>query len=378
MDLSFIIPCYNAGLDVLHCVESIENSARYVRHEIIVVDDNSGKETLSILEELSNSSRIILHRNLNNLGAGVCRNIGLSKANGAYLQFIDADDLLCKEAVDDFIENRGLNADVYLFDYRCMRENKIDLVNSTDEIVFHVAEKKDLFYKVLSLDDKLFFLNLTSYIWNKFISRKFAESINLKFSHTPCFNDVFGCWTAMYFCERLVVFNSVGIYYRQHSDLQLSNQHDERRVQSLTVYNDTDKLIPLNSEMRPYYEFEKIKAIHWLNTRNPENLVKGKLDLKDFYYFLDEPFYIYGTGSKAMQFFERLSDTNLVLGFIDSDFTKSSSKLCNKKIHFIDEIVDDYKVVIASSFYREIVDILSSRNIEKYTTIEELPIRLLN
>lgn len=94
INLSIIIPHYNTHELLEKLLNTIpkENDL-----EVIVIDDNSDK-SLSLL------SKIISNVNLNNFvylknntevkGAGVCRNIGLKKARGTWVTFVDSDDYL--------------------------------------------------------------------------------------------------------------------------------------------------------------------------------------------------------------------------------------------------------------------------------------------
>lgn len=94
MKVSVVIPCYN----VEGYVEACLGSALQQTHpdlEVICVDDGSTDGTLRALERIRDrhSERVsILHQA--NAGATVARNTGLHTAQGTYVQFLDADDLL--------------------------------------------------------------------------------------------------------------------------------------------------------------------------------------------------------------------------------------------------------------------------------------------
>lgn len=64
--------------------------------ELIVVDDGSSDNTIAEIENYSkNDSRIKLYkRNRDPKGGSTCRNIGIQKASGNYIVFLDSDDLL--------------------------------------------------------------------------------------------------------------------------------------------------------------------------------------------------------------------------------------------------------------------------------------------
>ena len=84
MKISVIIPTYNESNAIGECIASLAKQT-YHDFEIIVVDDGSTDETPEKI-----SSRVTtLHQN--HLGAGAARNLGVKRASGEILVFVDAD-----------------------------------------------------------------------------------------------------------------------------------------------------------------------------------------------------------------------------------------------------------------------------------------------
>lgn len=89
--ISIIIPAYNAAPFIEETIRSI-NSQTYSNWEVIVIDDGSTDNTVSICDQLNYSKvKVIRQRNA---GVAVARNNGLLSANGDYVVFFDADDLM--------------------------------------------------------------------------------------------------------------------------------------------------------------------------------------------------------------------------------------------------------------------------------------------
>lgn len=94
MKVSVIIPVYNTLYeDLLQCIDSIIGQT-FTDFEIIIVDDGSSQEYRKFLNKLqAYDSRIkIFHKE--NEGVSVARNFGVAQAQGEYILFADADDLL--------------------------------------------------------------------------------------------------------------------------------------------------------------------------------------------------------------------------------------------------------------------------------------------
>lgn len=93
MDISVIIPAYNAGKYIENCIQSILRQDYPVK-EIIVIDDGSTDDTLEKCKFLSSSDERIKVVHTSNQGVSAARNYGLSIVSGDLVSFIDADDWL--------------------------------------------------------------------------------------------------------------------------------------------------------------------------------------------------------------------------------------------------------------------------------------------
>lgn len=100
MLISVIIPCYNVEDYIEDCVSSVI-SQTYENLEIICVDNNSSDNTLSKLQYLKKhyADKKIILLEQKKIGAPATRNLGLQKATGNWIQFLDADDLLLRDKI---------------------------------------------------------------------------------------------------------------------------------------------------------------------------------------------------------------------------------------------------------------------------------------
>ncbi|MBS9942067.1 glycosyltransferase family 2 protein [Vibrio alginolyticus] len=89
--VSIVMPAYNAQDFICSAVSSVIEQT-YPDWELIIVDDSSSDNTVEVLRRFSDS-RIKVVESKVNQGPGVSRNIGISKAKGRYLAFLDSDDL---------------------------------------------------------------------------------------------------------------------------------------------------------------------------------------------------------------------------------------------------------------------------------------------
>lgn len=91
ISISIIIPCYNAAKYIKETLDSILQQT-FKDFEVILIDDGSKDDTASIIQSYQDA-RIRFYQQANQ---GQCKasNYGLSLAQGKYIKFIDADDII--------------------------------------------------------------------------------------------------------------------------------------------------------------------------------------------------------------------------------------------------------------------------------------------
>jgi len=93
--ISVIIPTYNHAKYLKRAVTSVLDQI-YGEFEVLIIDDGSLDNTFNVCQELLNIDSRIKYFYQKNKGLSAARNYGLSIANGVWIQFLDADDLIDK------------------------------------------------------------------------------------------------------------------------------------------------------------------------------------------------------------------------------------------------------------------------------------------
>lgn len=102
--ISVIVPCYNAKRYLDRCIKSILSQTIGMENmEIILVNDASTDETGKILEryEKEHPEQILVINCEENGKQGTARNIGMQYATGEYITFVDADDEIAPEMLEE-------------------------------------------------------------------------------------------------------------------------------------------------------------------------------------------------------------------------------------------------------------------------------------
>ena len=108
--ISVIIPIYNTGDSAVKLLNKLTKQS-YENLEIICVDDGSKDGSFDLISEFIRQSKL-KNKNLNmtilrqkNQGAAGARNLGLKKASGEYVTFIDSDDEVKKTHIEDLLKS---------------------------------------------------------------------------------------------------------------------------------------------------------------------------------------------------------------------------------------------------------------------------------
>ncbi|MDO5553871.1 MAG: glycosyltransferase family 2 protein [Planctomycetia bacterium] len=113
--VTIIIPVYNVEQYLRECLDSaLKQTMRDI--EIICIDDGSTDTSSAILDEYANSDPRVQVYHEKNQGAGAARNLGLEKASGEYIVFLDADDTIAPDLCEHaYIHAKYSDDDLTLF-----------------------------------------------------------------------------------------------------------------------------------------------------------------------------------------------------------------------------------------------------------------------
>lgn len=100
--VSIVIPVYNCAEYIGECIDSVAEQT-YDNIEIIVVNDGSKDGSENIIKDKKKKYRNILYYKQRNKGVSAARNLGINKARGEYITFVDGDDLVGKYLVERLV-----------------------------------------------------------------------------------------------------------------------------------------------------------------------------------------------------------------------------------------------------------------------------------
>lgn len=214
--ISVIVPIYKVENYLKECVDSILNQL-YKNLEIILVDDGSPDSCPEMCDAFALMDERIKVIHKPNGGLSDARNAGLDIAKGAYVAFVDSDDVLHPEFLVLLYKALvNYNADVSFCDF----------ISFSNEYCFNQFETNDLqLFKGYQMLEVLFedrWIPKNVVVWNKLYKKELFE--NVRFPKGKIHEDQY-IYTDLFACERTVVYLGIPLVgYRSRDGSITSNR----------------------------------------------------------------------------------------------------------------------------------------------------------
>lgn len=196
--VSVIIPVYNAQKYLDECVQSVIRQT-YHNLEIILVDDGSTDSSPEICDgyKTTDDRIIVIHKT--NGGLSDARNRGLDVCTGDYVFFLDSDDYIVSDAIEQLVRSA--------------------LIYNSDLVVFNFSGKLSKAFSEHSdiCDGKTAILRSFDHIsyvtaWSKLYSRNIFD--NIRFPVGIIHEDTYVCADILMSCKRIYTLNEYLLHYR--------------------------------------------------------------------------------------------------------------------------------------------------------------------
>ncbi len=285
--ISIIIPFFNAEKTLKCCIDSVL-AQTYQNYEVILIDNDSTDNSKDIV-----LSYVKKYKNMYCFGVGeqnvsLARNLGLVKARGELITFVDADDIIDK----DFLRIMGekmINNDLVICNYT----RRINKLGQIDDCV-RVIDRNNIVKQIL--DDP----KIKGYIWNKMFWKKIIDEHEIVFNEKLRIGeDLDFVYNYLKYCQDIVLINSVLYYYNFNSSCTVNKvtnykyalegwehlfklyQSDNRMVDSLNLI--------CYFYYKKYYEVKYYDKEIQINNKisfQGKNLFKYKIKLFFYKYFI--------------------------------------------------------------------------------------------
>ena len=237
--VSIIMPVYNAQDVVTISVESILNQT-YKDFELIIINDGSKDNSLEVCRQFMEKDKRVKVINQENSGAAGARNTGLDNISGEYVTFIDADDYVLPNHIENLVKTMDF-ADLGIVNFKRIKPQK-DYTKYQNKYLYKRAKGKQL-----NKDE--FFKGLFAYplyggglLWNKIYRKDLIKGIkfNPEYKYHEDINFVLQYAIK---CEKFYYSDLVTYLYIVNASSMTSQKHfSEKRFSGLKVMKDNNEI----------------------------------------------------------------------------------------------------------------------------------------
>lgn len=238
MKISLIVPMYNAENEIEQTLESIFDQT-HQNFELILIDDGSTDDSLNLCQKYKEQHENIVLLSIENSGPGFARNVGLDEVTGDYLTFVDADDYLAPNFLEEMI-SIAVEKDYDIVSshyYRVGHEITEARTNFTSGVVnkYGTTLERER-YKQFKTSSTF------GYVWGKLYKTTFIQKYRIRFSEEKrvFLEDTLFNLKVIAFQPHYYVYNEPLYYYNVYEE-SLSNRTEditERVIQLLENYED--------------------------------------------------------------------------------------------------------------------------------------------
>lgn len=202
--ISIIIPVYNCEKYIRKCLESILHQS-YQNFEVLIIDNHSNDRSAEMIKEFCQKDERFIYIFNAEGKAGTSRTIGIHKARGDYLSFIDGDDWLASDFLEKMLSGILENdCDICVSGFQFYFENTGKLEKA--RIQNKIYEKNEIMKELLK-DSQFRF-----YLWNKLFKKSLLKDIRILDMY---YEDAVACSEIFYQAERVCTINHCGYFYRR-------------------------------------------------------------------------------------------------------------------------------------------------------------------
>lgn len=232
MLFSIVMPVYNGGKVITDSLKSILEQ-EYTEWELIVVDDGSTDNSAYICDECAKKNQKVMVVHTPNNGPAQARNIGLEKAQGEYVLFVDAGDYIEKmtlKHIKKVIDKQ--NPDLIIYNYFNENEEEKNARKIEEMFCRSNEEFKEIFQE---LDSKF----MTYPVWNKAYRRECIEKTQAKFPIGINVAEDFVFNTYIYReVQTVLVINQPLYHYVYRKGESISQKFDLKKIEyAIQVYD---------------------------------------------------------------------------------------------------------------------------------------------
>lgn len=231
--VSVVIPVYNGEKELGRCIDSILKQT-YKDLQILIIDDGSEDKSLSIARSYEKNDNRISVFHQKNQGVSAARNLGIQKAEGNYLTFVDGDDFISCDMIERllFNMNQEEGIDVSVCNYKRVGLQENDTVGTIE-----ILNKEDAMCRLFYRD------SYQGFLCNKMFRTELVKGKRLLLNPTISIcEDLLFCSLYFSYIEK-AVYDSKVCYFYEETDhgATRSDWYNPQRYTMLQSFDEIEK-----------------------------------------------------------------------------------------------------------------------------------------
>ena len=245
MDVSIIIPIYNAEKYLRRCLDSIVSQS-FKDYEVLLIDDGSTDNSGKICNEYTYKYKNFKVFHKENEGSASARNYGLVRAEGNYIIFVDADDFVHEEYVDYLYKAIiKTGADIVQCQYKIVDDKSV-----IDYSLVHEIPQKYSNIEFLELFcEKKNYVDIVV-LWNKIYKKSLFD--NLYFPVGKGIDDDYLICQIVYRAKQIIIISECLYYYYMSSNSQMRSKPSLKKIDNIDAIRSQLEFLETIHERRLY------------------------------------------------------------------------------------------------------------------------------
>lgn len=270
--ISIIIPVFNGEKYLADCLNSILSQS-YKRFEIVIIDDGSTDLTEIIVKSYLQTNSQIQYFFQSNQGVSRARNKGIDLARGEFVMFIDADDYISPDYLNNFIKYISKDFDIIIGGITKVFENSVTQVKLSKEGLFTLNEILTDF----AVEQKQ--NGIYGFVCSKLIRRSVIVEKKIKFDTALSLAEDFDFFLKYYQeCKVFFIINEFGYFYRQNNKVyEVDFLQQVLLVQQLELFLMNRNFLNIDNKNIIYKTYSELKFAYFneLKEVSVANVRKG-------------------------------------------------------------------------------------------------------
>lgn len=261
--VSVIVPVYNCEKYIGECLDTISGQT-YRNIEIIVIDDGSSDASTEIVRNKKIKDKRIKLIIKKNAGVSASRNLGIECSKGKFLVFIDADDWIEEQYIENLVDLMEY-ADLGICGYSRINKNKINKYEIKGEKIRKIEKEEVIYYSICTP-------YITGACWNKIFKRNLIEEKKIRFEKEVCIGE-----DTLFFLRYLDIcdgcyYTTQSLYnYRKNNDSAIQATYSKRKFEpkKKSVLTALKKIacevkLAKKAEYKKYFGYRMVRSSLWL------------------------------------------------------------------------------------------------------------------